>query len=160
MKIINWKILSILLVALNYNVLSAKQIITEQQATDLVKTFVQSIKDGNVDKIDELLDENYTHIHGTGLIENKQDTINALKNKTRIYNVADVSDIKITQLGNVAYATAKLNIKVTTAKGNFEALNMITIIMHNNKNHKDKKDKGKKHKNNLTISQFQATKVG
>lgn len=160
MKIINWKILSILLVALNYNVLSAKQIITEQQATDLVKTFVQSIKDGNVDKIDELLDANYTHIHGTGLIENKQDFINALKNKTRIYNVADVSDIKITQLGNVAYARAKLNIKVTTAKGNFEALNMITIIMHNNKNHKDKKDKGKKHKNNLTISQFQATKVG
>ncbi len=162
MKIINWKILSILLIALNYNVLSAKQSITEEQAKDVVNNFIKNLKEQNIDELNLLLDENYTHIHGTGLVENKETFINALKNKTRTYEVADVSELKITNLGNASYALAKLNIKVITPKGTLEATNLFTIIMHTNKHNdkknKDKKDKGKAYK--ITISQFQATKIG
>ncbi|MBY0345911.1 MAG: hypothetical protein K2P98_03470 [Neisseriaceae bacterium] len=125
-------------------------IINEQQATEVINQFIKNIKDQNVAALEKSLDSDYRHIHGTGLVENKETFINAIKNKTRIYNLAEMADLKITNLNAVAYGTAKLKINVTNPKGTLEASNLFTIIMHTNPNNKDQA---------LTISQFQATKV-
>ena len=124
--------------------------INQKQATEVIYQFVNNLKNQDVAALEQSLDATYTHIHGTGLVENKDSFINAIKNKTRVYNVAEMTDLKITNLGTVAYGTAKLKINVTNPKGTLEANNLFTMIIHTNQ--------GKKYPF-VTISQFQATKI-
>jgi hypothetical protein len=142
-------------IGLAYNPLWAKHtreydLINEQQAAEVIEQFAKNLKDQNVAALEKSLDATYTHIHGTGLVENKDTFINAIKNKTRVYNVAEMTDLKITNLGTVAYGTAKLKINVTTPKGTLEAINLFTMILHTNQD---------KQSPSVTISQFQATKI-
>ena len=116
------------------------------EATTLVNTFIENIKNANTNNLEEILDSNYQHIHGSGIIENKQQFIILLKNKAKIYNKADVSNIKITLLGKNAYISGKIKIKVSTPKVTIDGENFFTIIISKNNN-------------KLSILQFQATKL-
>lgn len=127
-------------------ILKADFMITEESASNLVNKYVEDLIKADVMDLNDLLDDNYIHIHGTGLIENKSVFLENLKNKDRIYGdvQTDIYDIRIFE--NIAIIRSKIQISVLSKGTKIKAMNFMSMIVEYRN--------GK-----MSVIQFQATKL-
>lgn len=111
-----------------------------------VKSFIENIKSSNIVDLNEIINNNYMHIHGTGLLENKKDFLNKLSSKERIYKEAKLNTISIRKFGDIYILTGTLEINVLSNNKELKGNNLITVVVM-------------KQENKFSILNFQATKL-
>jgi hypothetical protein len=141
------KIMFLILVVLVFSrLVKADFMITEESATNLVNKYVEALMKADTVELNDLLDDSYVHIHGTGIIENKLVFLESLNSKDRIYGdvQTDIFDISIFE--NIAIVRSKIKISVLSKGVKLQAVNFMSMIIE----YKNGK---------LHIVQFQATKL-
>ena len=136
----------ILVVLVFSRLVKADFMITEESATNLVNKYVEALMKADTVELNDLLDDSYVHIHGTGIIENKLVFLESLNSKDRIYGdvQTDIFDISIFE--NIAIVRSKIKISVLSKGTKLQAVNFMSMIIE----YKNGK---------LHIVQFQATKL-
>ena len=76
-----------------------------------------------------ILDENYEHIHGTGLQENREQFLAALRSGARKYKPIRLEELRVRVLGNVALVTGKFSLQVEARGKVIEGTNRFCMTM-------------------------------
>jgi hypothetical protein len=118
----------------------------EQQAVVITEQFIKDIQKANVNNLNTILDDKYIHIHGTGLIENKDKFLEALSTKKRIYNTATLSNVSVLSYNDAYIVQGQLAISVSSGAKQIAGTNLISIVII-------------KENNNWKIIHFQGTKI-
>ena len=119
---------------------------TEESATKVVNKYVEALMKGDTVELNDILDDNYVHIHGTGIIENKLVFLESLNSKDRTYGdvQTDIFDISIFE--NIAIVRSKIKVSVLSKGVKLQAMNFMSMIIEYRN--------GK-----MAVVQFQATKL-
>ena len=119
----------ILVVLVFSRLVKADFMITEESATNLVNKYVEALMKADTVELNDLLDDSYVHIHGTGIIENKLVFLESLNSKDRIYGdvQTDIFDISIFE--NIAIVRSKIKISVLSKGVKLQAVNFMSMII-------------------------------
>jgi hypothetical protein len=138
--------LFVIVILLCSGFLKAEFMLTEESATNIVNKYVEALMKADTVELNDILDDSYVHIHGTGIIENKLVFLENLNSKDRIYGdvQTDIFDISIFE--NIAIVRSKIKISVLSKGTKLQAVNFMSMIIE----YKNGK---------LDIVQFQGTKL-
>jgi len=84
---------------------------------------------GQADKLARILDESYQHIHGTGLVENKEEFLGALWSGARKYEPIQLEEVKTRLFGDCAVVTGKFALKVSIKGKIMEGVNRFSFVV-------------------------------
>jgi len=84
---------------------------------------------GKADELAKILDESYQHIHGTGLVENKEEFLGALRSGARKYEPIQLEDVKTRLFGECAVVTGKFALKVSIKGKMMEGVNRFSFLV-------------------------------
>ena len=84
---------------------------------------------GKADELAKILDESYQHIHGTGLVENKEEFLGALRSGARKYEPIQLEDVKTRLFGECAVVTGKFALKVSIKGKMMEGVNRFSFVV-------------------------------
>jgi hypothetical protein len=84
---------------------------------------------GKADELAKILDESYQHIHGTGLVENKEEFLGALRSGARKYEPIQLEDVKTRLFGECAVVTGKFALKVSIKGKLMEEVNRFSFVV-------------------------------
>ena len=87
------------------------------------------LSQGQADEIAKILDESYQHIHGTGLVENKEEFLGALRSGARKYEPIQLEDVKTRLFGECAVVTGKFALKVSIKGKMMEGVNRFSFVV-------------------------------
>lgn len=143
-RILKYCMLAIIFGVIAFNVQANPS--NDKQSVIIAEQFIQNIQTADTNNLNTILDDKYIHIHGTGLIENKDKFLEALSTKKRIYNTATLSNVSVASYQNVYIVQGQLAISVSSGAKKIEGTNLISIVMINENN-------------NWKIIHFQGTKI-
>jgi hypothetical protein len=81
------------------------------------------------DGLNKILDDSYQHIHGTGLVENKEEFLGALRSGARKYEPIQLEDVKTRLFGECAVVTGKFALKVSIKGKMMEGVNRFSFVV-------------------------------
>ena len=81
------------------------------------------------DELAKILDDSYQHIHGTGLMENKEEFVGALRSGARKYEPIQLEDVKTRLFGECAVVTGKFALKVSIKGKMMEGVNRFSFVV-------------------------------
>ena len=84
---------------------------------------------GKADELAKILDDSYQHIHGTGLMENKEEFVGALRSGARKYEPIQLEDVKTRLFGECAVVTGKFALKVSIKGKIMEGVNRFSFVV-------------------------------
>ena len=84
---------------------------------------------GKADELAKILDDSYQHIHGTGLMENKEEFVGALRSGARKYEPIQLEEVKTRLLGDCAVVTGKFVLKVSIKEKIMEGVNRFSFVV-------------------------------
>jgi len=84
---------------------------------------------GQADELVKILDDSYQHIHGTGLAENKEEFLAALRSGTRKYEPIQLEEVKTRMFGDCAIVTGKFALKVSIKGKMMEGVNRFSFVV-------------------------------
>jgi hypothetical protein len=84
---------------------------------------------GKAEELAKILDESYQHIHGTGLVENKEEFLGALRSGARKYEPIQLEDVKTRLFGECAVVTGKFALKVSIKGKLMEGVNRFSFVV-------------------------------
>jgi len=84
---------------------------------------------GQADELAKILDESYQHIHGTGLVENKEEFLGALRSGARKYEPIQLEEVKTKLFGDCAVVTGKFALKVFSKGKIMEGVNRFSFVV-------------------------------
>ena len=87
------------------------------------------LSQGQADEIAKILDESYQHIHGTGLVENKEEFLGALRSGARKYEPIRLEEVKTRLFGECAVVTGKFALKVSIKGKIMEGVNRFSFVV-------------------------------
>ena len=84
---------------------------------------------GQADELSKILEDSYQHIHGTGLIETKEEFVGALRSGARKYEPIQLEDVKTRLFGECAVVTGKFALKVSIKGKIMEGVNRFSFVV-------------------------------
>ena len=84
---------------------------------------------GQANELGKILDESYQHIHGTGLVENREEFLGALQSGARKYEPIHLEEVKTRSLGDCAVVTGKFALKVSIKGKMMEGVNRFSFVV-------------------------------
>jgi len=87
------------------------------------------VSQGQADELAKILDDSYQHTHGTGLVENREDFIRALRSGARKYEPIQLEEVKTRLFGECAVVTGKFALKVSIKGKMMEAVNRFSFVV-------------------------------
>jgi hypothetical protein len=82
-----------------------------------------------VDELNKILDDSYQHTHGTGLVENREEFLGALRSGARKYEPIQLEEVKTRLFGECAVVTGKFALKVSIKGKMMEGVNRFTFVV-------------------------------
>ncbi|NBS13386.1 MAG: nuclear transport factor 2 family protein [Verrucomicrobia bacterium] len=102
---------------------------SDTQLLALAESWAGSVGGNHPDQLEMILDENYEHIHGTGLQENREQFLAALRSGARKYKPIRLEELRVRVLGNVALVTGKFSLQVEARGKVIEGTNRFCMTM-------------------------------
>ena len=87
------------------------------------------VSQGQADELAKILDDSYQHTHGTGLVENREDFLGALRSGARKYEPIQLEDVKTRLFGECAIVSGKFALKVLVKGKIMEGLNRFSFVV-------------------------------
>jgi hypothetical protein len=84
---------------------------------------------GQVDELNKILDDSYQHTHGTGLVENREEFLGALRSGARKYEPIQLEEVKTRLFGECAVVTGKFALKVSVKGKMMEGVNRFSFVV-------------------------------
>jgi len=84
---------------------------------------------GQADELSKILDDSYQHTHGTGLVENREDFLGALRSGARKYEPIQLEEVKTRLFGGCAVVTGKFALKVSIKGKMMEGVNRFSFVV-------------------------------
>jgi hypothetical protein len=84
---------------------------------------------GKADELAKILDDSYQHIHGTGLVENREEFLGALRSGARKYEPIQLEEVKTRLFGECAVVTGKFALKVSVKGKMMEGVNRFSFVV-------------------------------
>jgi hypothetical protein len=81
-----------------------------------------------VDELNKILDDSYQHIHGTGLVESREEFLGALRSGARKYEPIQLEEVKTRLFGDCAVVTGKFALKVSVKGKMMEGVNRFSFV--------------------------------
>ena len=120
--------------------------ITSTELSDLSAQWSQAVGSADIDSLKLILDENYIHIHGTGLVENKEQFIDARSSGRRRYEPIVIEEQTQRIFQNTAIVNGKFSLTAHVKDKTLQAVNRFTLVIN-------------KTKSGIKIISFQATPI-
>lgn len=95
----------------------------------LADSWAESVGSNNPDRLEEVLDADYEHIHGTGLQESRSQFLEALRSGSRKYEPIRLEDVRVRGWGDFALVTGKFSLKVEARGKRIEGVNRFCMTM-------------------------------
>lgn len=103
--------------------------LTEAEALKTAQTWAALVETADVAGLEALLDESYTHTHGTGLLESKSRFLEMLQNGERDYVRAVIKDPVVNLFGSTALVKGTLEFKVVLPARQIEGQNRFMMVL-------------------------------
>jgi ketosteroid isomerase-like protein len=103
--------------------------LTGSTAIQTANRWASFVSNSDVEGLDRLLNNQYLHIHATGLVETKNRFIEALKSGARKYEPIKIQDESAHVFGDCAIVTGKFNLKVLSRGKIIEGVNRISLLI-------------------------------
>jgi len=87
------------------------------------------VSQAQADGLSKILDDSYQHIHGTGLVENKEEFLGAVRSGARKYEPIQLEEVKTRLLGDCAVVTGKFALKVSIKGKMMEGVNRFSFVV-------------------------------
>jgi hypothetical protein len=84
---------------------------------------------GQADELAKILDDSYQHIHGTGLVESREEFLGALRSGVRKYEPIQLEEVKTRLFGECAVVTGKFALKVSIKGKLMEGVNRFSFVV-------------------------------
>jgi hypothetical protein len=101
----------------------------ESEALKVAQAWASLVSQSDVAELQMLLNDNYIHIHGTGLVESKAQFIEALKNGSRKYDPIKFEEVTVRVFGSSAVVTGKFNLKAFARGKTIEGVNRFGLVL-------------------------------
>jgi hypothetical protein len=100
--------------------------VTAEESAQQWATYVSQ---GQADELGKILDDSYQHIHGTGLVENREEFLGALRSGMRKYEPIQLEEVKTRLFGECAVVTGKFALKVSIKGKMMEGVNRFSFVV-------------------------------
>jgi hypothetical protein len=101
----------------------------ESEALKTAQRWALLVSEADIGGLNELLLNNYMHIHATALVESKDKFIEALKTGARKYDPIKIEDSNVRIFGDSAVVTGKFALKATTRERVIESVNRFGLLL-------------------------------
>ena len=98
-------------------------------AKDCAQQWASCVGHGQADELNKILDDSYQHTHGTGLVENREEFLGALRSGARKYEPIQLEEVKTRLFGDCAVVTGKFVLKVSVKGKMMEGVNRFTFVV-------------------------------
>jgi hypothetical protein len=98
-------------------------------AEGCAQQWASCVGQGQADELAKILDDSYQHIHGTGLVENREEFLEALRSGARKYESIQLEDVKTRLFGECAVVTGKFTLKVSIKGKLMEGVNRFSFVV-------------------------------
>lgn len=95
----------------------------------VAEAWAAAVGRNQADDVSRLLDESYEHIHGTGLVENKTQFLEALRTGSRKYHPIGLEEVRVKAYGGVALVTGKFALKAEARGKMVEGVNRFCLTL-------------------------------
>ena len=103
--------------------------ITKPEAVRTARKWADLVGASDAAGLDLLLNERYTHTHGSGIVETRKLFLEALRSGARDYVRCKVVDPEVNLLGKAAVVSGKLEIKVLSLGKKIEGTNRFMMVL-------------------------------
>lgn len=110
-----WEVTFLLLAFGGFGVSSAVGGNSEQEVRTVLRQMIEADLKGDAATLDRTMTEDYTITRDNGVVRNKAETLQGIKDGTTKFGVFDTSDIQIRIYDNAALVTFRENIKGSRA---------------------------------------------
>ena len=98
-------------------------------AEGCAQQWASCVGQGQADRLSKILDDSYQHIHGTGLVENREEFLEALRSGARKYEPIQLEEVKTRLFGDCAVVTGKFALKVSIKGKMMEGVNRFSFVV-------------------------------
>jgi len=98
-------------------------------AEECAQQWASRVGQGQADELNKILDDSYQHIHGTGLVESKEEFLGALRSGARKYEPIQLEEVKTRLFGECAVVCGKFVLKVLVKGKIMEGVNRFTFVV-------------------------------
>ena len=98
-------------------------------AEDCAQQWASCVGQGQVDELNKILEDSYQHIHGTGLVESREEFLGALRSGARKYEPIQLEEVKTRLFGDCAVVTGKFALKVSIKGKMMEGVNRFSFVV-------------------------------
>jgi hypothetical protein len=98
-------------------------------AEECAQQWASRVGHGQADELNKILDDSYQHIHGTGLVESREEFLGALRSGARKYEPIQLEEVKTRLLGECAVVTGKFTLKVSVKGKMMEGVNRFSFVV-------------------------------
>ncbi|NDB95767.1 MAG: nuclear transport factor 2 family protein [Verrucomicrobia bacterium] len=102
---------------------------SQSVATQCAQRWAIYVGQGQANELAKILDESYQHTHGTGLVENKEEFLAALRSGARKYEPIQLEEVKTRLFGDCAVVTGKFALKVSIKGKIMEGVNRFSFLV-------------------------------
>jgi hypothetical protein len=98
-------------------------------AEECAQQWASYVGQGKADELNKILGDSYQHTHGTGLVENREDFLGALRSGARKYEPIQLEEVKTRLFGECAVVTGKFALKVSIKGKMMEGVNRFSVVV-------------------------------
>jgi len=95
----------------------------------LAKSWAEGVSANDADRLSDVLDADYEHIHGTGLQESRGQFLEALRSGARKYEPIRLEELRVKPFGDFALVTGKFSLRVEVRGKVIEGVNRFCMTM-------------------------------
>jgi len=103
--------------------------LSDANAEGCAQQWATWVGQGQANELGKILDDSYQHIHGTGLVENREQFLGALQSGARKYEPIQLEEVKTRLFGDCAVVTGKFVLKVSIKGKVMEGVNRFSFVV-------------------------------
>lgn len=108
---------------------STRGVMSESEALDTAHQWAAALGKADIAGLEDLLHDDYMHIHATSMVESKAQFIGALKEGGRKYDPFTIEESKVRVFGNAAVVTGRFAVKATMRERVVERVNRFGLVV-------------------------------
>lgn len=101
----------------------------ENKLLGLAQNWADGVGKNRADALNLILDDHYEHIHGTGLMETKNQFMEALRSGSRKYQPIQLGDLRVRTFDGFALVTGMFSLKVEVRGKVIEGVNRFCMTL-------------------------------
>ena len=103
--------------------------LSDATAEVCAQQWASCVGQGQADELAKILDDSYQHTHGTGLVENREEFLGALRSGARKYEPIQLEEVRTRLFGECAVVTGKFVLKVSIKGKMMEGVNRFSFVV-------------------------------